>query len=70
MKRKIIECDICNKEITEAKERYEFKRYRKYVFFSKPPEIELRKLDMCEACFSKLQDLCSRENMNEKELNK
>lgn len=70
MKRKIIECDICHKEITKAKERYEFKRFRKYVFFFSPPEIELRKLDMCEACFSKLQDLCLRENMNEKELNK
>lgn len=57
MKRKIIECDICHREITKAKERYEFKRYRKYVFCFSPPEIEVRKLDMCEVCFSKLQDL-------------
>lgn len=62
MKRKIIECDICHREITKAKERYEFNRYRKYVSFFSPPEIEKRKLDVCEACFSKLQDLCLQEN--------
>ncbi len=56
MKRKIIECDICHKDITTDNRRYKFKQYEnEYFNFELPEFSKWNKLDMCEECFKKLQ---------------
>lgn len=54
MKRKIIECDICYKDITRARKRYKFKCDEELPSFGEPLR-ERTKLDMCEECFKKFQ---------------
>lgn len=52
MKRKVIVCDVCDKEITYEKH-YKFNRY------SFPSYVEGRvkdRFDMCEECFNKLRE--------------
>lgn len=63
MKRNIIECDVCHKEITNARERYIFKRHKRCFGFY-PVKIEQKELDMCADCFTKLQDFCKGEYYN------
>lgn len=50
MKRKIIQCDICGKDITNEDIRYKFNQY-KYSYFE---FTKWSRLDMCSHCFSKL----------------
>ncbi len=54
MKRKIIEieCDVCHKDITNARKRYKFERRNNYLTqFFEPDPPKWTKLDMCERCF-------------------
>lgn len=62
MKRKIIECDICHKEITLARDRYKFERYKNY--FAYPNKVVQEKFDMCAECFTKLLYFCLRGDEN------
>lgn len=57
MKRKIIECDVCYKDITRAQKRYRFKCNEELPSFSR----ERTKLDMCEECFKKFQQFVNEE---------
>lgn len=57
MKRKIIECDICYKDITRARKRYRFKCNEKLSSFSR----KRTKLYMCEECFNKFQQFVKEE---------
>lgn len=59
MNREIIECDICHKEITTARDRYKFERYKNY--FAYPNQVVEEKFDMCEKCFTKLLYFCLRD---------
>lgn len=49
MKRKVITCDVCGKEITTTP-RYKFNEYSIAPFFREP--VKYRR-DMCEECFKK-----------------
>ena len=49
MKRKVITCDVCGKEITTTP-RYKFNEYSVAPFFREP--VKYRR-DMCEECFKK-----------------
>lgn len=63
MKRKIIECDVCHKDITNARIRYKFKRRNNYLtHFNEPDPPKWDKLDMCATCFFKLKNFCLRED--------
>lgn len=57
MKRKIIECDVCYKDITRARKRYKFKCNEDLPSFSR----ERTKLYMCEDCFNKFQQFVKEE---------
>lgn len=60
MKHKIIECDICYKDITRARKRYRFKCNEKLPSFGETIR-ERTKLDMCEECFKKFQQFVNEE---------
>lgn len=60
MKRKIIECDICYKDITRARKRYKFKCNEELPSFGETLR-ERNKLDMCEECFKKFQQFVKEE---------
>ncbi len=60
MKRKIIECDICYKDITRAQKRYRFKCNEELPSFGETIR-ERTKLDMCEECFNKFQQFVKEE---------
>lgn len=57
MKHKIIECDICYKDITRARKKYRFKCNEELPSFGR----ERTKLDMCEECFNKFQQFVKEE---------
>lgn len=57
MKRKIIECDICYKDITRARKKYKFKCNEELSSFS----LERTKFYMCEDCFNKFQQFVKEE---------
>lgn len=55
MKRKVITCDICGKDITDEDERYKFKRYHScYSNMEDFDFMKWNKLDMCDICFLNL----------------
>lgn len=58
MKRKVIECDVCGRNITRAWQRYKFKRckYNPLVLFSRPKAPKWSRLDMCQECFHEMQN--------------
>lgn len=60
MKRKIIECDICYKDITRARKKYKFKCNEELPSFGETIR-ERTKLDMCEECFKKFQQFVKEE---------
>lgn len=60
MKRKIIECDVCYKDITRAQKRYRFKCNEELPSFGETIR-ERTKLDMCEECFNKFQQFVKEE---------
>nr|DAO95472.1 MAG TPA: protein of unknown function (DUF4428) [Caudoviricetes sp.] len=60
MKRKIIECDICYKDITRARKKYKFKCNEELSSFGKTIR-ERTKLYMCEECFNKFQQFVKEE---------
>ena len=65
MKRKIIEieCDVCHKDITNARKRYKFKRRNNYFTqFYEPDPPKWTRLDMCDECFEILKNFCLRED--------
>ena len=45
MKRKVVTCDICGRDMTKDRFKYKFKEY-KYDY--------RHKLDMCECCYNDL----------------
>lgn len=52
MKRKIITCDLCGKDITDAKRRYRFKRYEStYANFDNFEWAKWERCDMCHDCY-------------------
>lgn len=52
MKRKIITCDICGKEITKGETRYRFKEcYSLHTYFG--DQEYCNKLDICQCCYDK-----------------
>ena len=54
MRKKIIQCDTCGKDITNDDLRYKFKEYRET--YANYDDFEFKKwtrLDMCSDCFSK-----------------
>lgn len=53
MKRKVITCDICGKDITNSEIRFKFKKYGKILFLSGEYKYK-EKLDMCERCYKRL----------------
>ena len=57
MKRKIIECDVCYKDITRARKKYKFKCNEELPSFGQ----ERTKLYMCEECFNKFQQFVKEE---------
>ena len=57
MKRKIIECDVCYKDITRARKKYKFKCNEELPSFSR----KRTKLYMCEECFNKFQQFVKEE---------
>lgn len=57
MKRKIIECDICYKDITRARKKYKFKCNEELSSFGQ----ERTKLNMCEECFEKFRQFVKEE---------
>ena len=64
MKRKIIEieCDVCHKDITNARKRYKFERRNNYLTqFFEPDPPKWTRLDMCESCFRKLRQFIRNE---------
>lgn len=55
MKRKIIICDLCGKDITHEDERYRFKKYEyTYMNMETLDFLKWERLDMCEHCYSSL----------------
>ena len=60
MKRKIIECDICYKDITRARKKYRFKCNEELPSFGETIR-ERNKLYMCEECFNKFQQFVKEE---------
>lgn len=55
MKRKVITCDICGKDITDSDERYKFKEYKNsYANFDDFDFTKWTKLDMCSECYFSL----------------
>lgn len=57
MKKKVIECDACGQNITEAWERFKFKRYKiPLVMFGEPKTPKWSRLDMCRECFYEMQN--------------
>lgn len=60
MKHKIIECDICYKDITRARKKYKFKCNEELPSFGETIR-ERTKLDMCEECFNKFQQFVNEE---------
>lgn len=55
MRKKMIVCDICGEEITNAFIRYKFKRYREtYAHYGDCEFLKKwTKLDMCRCCYNK-----------------
>ena len=54
MKRRIIDCDICGKDITNEDTRYKFKKYEEtYANYDDFEYKKWNKLDMCNDCFYK-----------------
>lgn len=52
MKRKIITCDVCSKDITHDNKRYKFKMYEStYVNQEESDHNKWNRLDMCEECW-------------------
>lgn len=64
MKRKVITCDICGKDITNSKLRFKFKKYGKILLFSEECKYKER-LDMCERCYKRLCRFISEEKNND-----
>ena len=60
MKRKIIECDVCYKDITRARKKYKFKCNEDLPSFGETIR-ERTKLYMCEECFKKFQQFVKEE---------
>ena len=57
MKRKIVICDVCKKDITYDDEKYKFKRYEStYVNYDTAERLKWDKLDMCKDCWRKFID--------------
>ena len=55
MKKKIVTCDICGKDITGENERYKFKHYEhSYCNMEIPDCLKWEQLDMCRLCFLRL----------------
>lgn len=68
MKRKIIEieCDVCHKDITNARKRYKFERRNNYLTqFFEPDPPKWTRLDMCESCFRKLRQFIRNETVGQ-----
>ncbi len=54
MKRKVVTCDICGKDITGADSKYRFKHYENsYVNYDDFEFNKWTKLDMCDECYEK-----------------
>lgn len=63
MKRKVITCDICEKDITNVSEKYKFKKYENtYVNFDDWECAKWRKLDMCTECYIRFIDFVKENN--------
>lgn len=54
MKRTIITCDMCGKNITYADTKYKFKRYN-IMNYGRSEFLKWKKMDMCEECYKKLE---------------
>lgn len=48
-------CDVCGDEITEDTRRYKFKKFEKIYMSDRKFRFKARRLDICEACFLRLQ---------------
>ena len=54
MKRKILACDICGKDITADDTKYKFKRYHNgYCNMEDFEFAKWTRMDMCEDCYTK-----------------
>lgn len=52
MKRKIVSCDLCGKDITNSNERYKFKKYESsYANMEDFECMKWSRMDMCKLCF-------------------
>ena len=52
MKRKVTTCDICRKDITDARTKYKFKEYESnYVNMEDFEFTKWKRCDMCLSCF-------------------
>lgn len=53
MKRKVVTCDVCGKDITDDASRFRFREYGKVSSFFDVYKYK-EKLDMCDECYEKL----------------
>lgn len=54
MKRTIITCDMCGKDITHEGRRYKFKYYN-VMHYGRSEFFKWRKMEMCEECYKKVE---------------
>lgn len=55
MKRKVVTCDICGRDMTKDRFKYKFKEYKyDYNRFDMTDYSGWHKLDMCECCYNDL----------------
>lgn len=63
MRKKMIVCDICGEEITNADIRYKLKRYKEtYTHYDDFEFKKWTKLDMCRCCYNKFIKFVNKEN--------
>lgn len=63
MRKKMIVCDVCGEEITNAVIRYKFKRHREtYANYGNFEFKKWTKLDMCRGCFHCFIKFVNKEN--------
>ena len=56
MKKTIVTCDMCGKNITYANTKYKFKQYRNsYANYEDFECLKWNKMDMCEECYERLE---------------
>lgn len=65
MKKKMIICDICGKNITHEDIRYKFKQYENsYVNYEDFEFQKWSRLDMCEDCYKRVIEFVNNERSN------